>query len=88
MEREDSFVFLAHEAHALWNIRCKNQINPMLDHLLKSYLSLLTMHGLMYMLIGFPDVISLDEYASAVIAGYHSMGGINNRNVFSHSSGG
>lgn len=60
----------------------------MLDNLLKSYLSLLTMHGSMYMLIGFTDVISRDEYASTVIARYHRIGGLDNRNVFSHSSGG
>lgn len=48
----------------------------MLDTLSKIYLSLVTMHGLMYMLIGFTDVVSLDKYASAVIARYHRIGGL------------
>lgn len=51
-------------------------------------LSLLITYGLIYMLIGFTDIISLDECASAIITRYHRIGGLNNRNVFSHSSGG
>lgn len=34
------------------------------------------MQGLVYLLIGFTDVISLDKYASAVIARYHRIVGI------------
>lgn len=59
----------------------------MLDNLLKSYLSLLTTYGLIYTLVGFTDVISLDEYASAVITRYHRIVSLKNRNVFCHSSG-